>query len=67
MLAPDSLAALLGGPDPAPPQAGVRGGAPPNAYDQNNPLPPPWYPQPAPTPVVQPPTPPLAAEAGGQP
>ena len=67
MLAPDSLAALLGGPDPAPPQAGVRGGAPPNAYDQNNPLPPPWYPQPAPTPVLQPPTPPLAAEGGGQP
>lgn len=65
MLMPESLAALLGGPDPAPPQAGVRGGAPPNAYDQNNPLPPPWYPQPLPTP--QSPTPPLAAEVGGQP
>ncbi len=45
MLTPDSLAALLGGPDPvsyAP--GGPRGGAPSNSYDQNNPLPPPWYP-----------------------
>jgi len=51
MLTPDSLAALLGGPDPGPPPpAGPRGGAPPNAYDQTNPLPPPWYPQPLPTP-----------------
>ncbi|WP_319436122.1 virulence factor Mce family protein [Mycobacterium sp. RTGN5] len=45
MLTPDSLAALMGGPDPvsyAP--GGPRGGAPSNSYDQNNPLPPPWYP-----------------------
>jgi phospholipid/cholesterol/gamma-HCH transport system substrate-binding protein len=66
MLTPDSLAALLGGPDPGPPPpAGPRGGAPPNAYDQNNPLPPPWYPQPLPTPTVPVPAdpPPLPAEA----
>ncbi|BBZ35953.1 virulence factor Mce family protein [Mycolicibacterium confluentis] len=51
MLTPDSLAALMGGPDPSSiPPAGPRGGAPPNAYDQNNPLPPPWYPQPGPQP-----------------
>lgn len=68
MLTPESLGALLGGPDPAPPPAGVRGGAPPNAYDQTNPLPPPWYPQPPPTPApLQPTAPPLAAEVGGQP
>lgn len=45
MLTPDSLAALMGGPDPtsyAP--GGPRGGAPMNSYDQLNPLPPPWYP-----------------------
>jgi len=66
MLTPDSLAALLGGPDPGPPPpAGPRGGAPPNAYDQNNPLPPPWYPQPLPTPTAPVPAgpPPLPAEA----
>jgi len=45
MLTPDSLAALLGGPDPVNyPPGGPRGGAPSNSYDQNNPLPPPWYP-----------------------
>ncbi|WP_197383288.1 virulence factor Mce family protein [Mycolicibacterium mengxianglii] len=55
MLTPDSLAALMGGPDPATiPPAGPRGGAPPNAYDQNNPLPPPWYPQPPPPPAPAP-------------
>ena len=55
MLTPDSLAALLGGPDPATvPPAGPRGGAVPNAYDQNNPLPPPWYPQPGPPPPPAP-------------
>lgn len=44
MLTPDSLAALMGGPDPVSSPSGLRGGAPPNSYDQNNPLPPPWYP-----------------------
>lgn len=56
MLTPDSLAALLGGPDPvnppAPPAFGTtRNGnlpGPPNAFDERNPLPPPWYPQPGP-------------------
>ena len=56
MLTPDSLAALMGGPDPVSmPQAGPRGGAPPNSYDgfgnQNNPLPPPWYPGAPPPPA----------------
>ena len=63
MLTPDSLAALMGGPDQSyVPPAGPRGGAPPNSYDgfgnQNNPLPPPWYPgappNPAPAPDVIP-------------
>jgi phospholipid/cholesterol/gamma-HCH transport system substrate-binding protein len=30
---------------------------PPNAYDENNPLPPPWYPQPLPSPTAAPPAP----------
>jgi len=47
MLTPDSLAELMGGPDIASiPPAGPPGGAPPNSYNQTNPLPPPWYPQP---------------------
>ncbi len=55
MLTPDSLASLLGGPDPTSiPPSGPRGGAPPNSYDQNNPLPPPWYPQPGPEPGPDP-------------
>ena len=54
MLTPDSLAALMGGPDPVPPAGGPRGGAPPNSYDQSNPLPPPWYPQPGPDPAPAP-------------
>lgn len=62
MLTPDSLAALLGGPDPAPraapPAFGVQPNGklpgPPNAYDNQNPLPPPWYPQPAPPPAPAP-------------
>ncbi|GAA2549079.1 virulence factor Mce family protein [Mycolicibacterium diernhoferi] len=62
MLTPDSLAALLGGPDivppPAPPAFGVPPGGnlpgPPNAYSQTNPLPPPWYPQPGPPPAPAP-------------
>lgn len=69
MLTPDSLAALMGGPDPvsyAP--GGPRGGAPSNSYDQNNPLPPPWYPgappPPAPGPDVVPGPLPAAQQIG---
>ena len=51
MLTPDSLAALMGGPDPVSSPSGLRGGAPPNSYDQNNPLPPPWYPGAPPPPA----------------
>ena len=59
MLTPDSLAALMGGPDPVSyPAGGPRGGAPPNSYDgfgnQNNPLPPPWYPGAPPPPAPGP-------------
>ena len=67
MLTPDSLGELMGGPDVAPPPAGSNMAGPPNAYDQNNPLPPPWYPQPLPSPAPAPAGPPgqspLAAEA----
>ncbi len=56
-LTPECLAELLGGPDcvipGAPPAFGVNNGrlpGPPNAYDETNPLPPPWYPQPGPPP-----------------
>ena len=48
MLTPESLAELMGGPDIAPPPRGTNLPGPPNAYDERNPLPPPWYPQPAP-------------------
>ncbi|KUI01829.1 virulence factor Mce family protein [Mycobacterium sp. IS-3022] len=88
MLTPESLAELMGGPDiappVAPPAAGVPSGGnlpgPPNAYDERNPLPPPWYPQPGPPPLpapgvhaadplgviapAAPAAPPLPAEAG---
>lgn len=47
MLTPESLAELMGGPDAPPPPPGVNMPGPPNAYDESNPLPPPWYPQPA--------------------
>jgi phospholipid/cholesterol/gamma-HCH transport system substrate-binding protein len=58
MLTPESLAELMGGPDIVPPAAPPAFGAPPggnlpgppNAYDERNPLPPPWYPQPGPPP-----------------
>ena len=56
MLTPASLAELMGGPDVVSiPPAGPRGGAPSNSYDQNNPLPPPWYPgaPPPPAPGVE--------------
>ena len=69
MLTPDSLAALMGGPDPSSyPPGGPRGGAPSNSYDQLNPLPPPWYPPapppPAPAPGVIPGLPPAAELIG---
>ncbi|MEU0497048.1 virulence factor Mce family protein [Mycobacterium sp. NPDC006124] len=62
MLTPDSLAALLGGPDaeiPVPPATlgAPYGGnlpGPANSYDETNPLPPPWYPQPGPPPAPAP-------------
>lgn len=69
MLTPDSLASLMGGPDPAGyPAAGPRGGAPSNSYDQHNPLPPPWYPpappNPAPAPDVVPGPLPVSQQIG---
>jgi phospholipid/cholesterol/gamma-HCH transport system substrate-binding protein len=62
MLTPDCLAELMGGPDCAIPGAPAAFGVPPdghlpgpsNAYDENNPLPPPWYPQPGPPPPPAP-------------
>ncbi len=62
LLTPESLAELMGGPDvlapPAPPAFGVPPGGnlpgSPNAYDERNPLPPPWYPQPGPAPQAAP-------------
>jgi len=69
MLTADSLASLMGGPDPsAYPAAGPRGGAPSNSYDQKNPLPPPWYPPappaPAPAPEVNPGPLPVSQQIG---
>ena len=69
MLTADSLASLMGGPDPTSyPAAGPRGGAPSNSYDQNNPLPPPWYPgappPPAPGPDVTPGPLPVSQQIG---
>lgn len=69
MLTPDSLASLMGGPDPTSyPAAGPRGGAPSNSYDQHNPLPPPWYPpappNPAPGPGVVPGPLPVSQQIG---
>jgi phospholipid/cholesterol/gamma-HCH transport system substrate-binding protein len=51
MLTAESLAELMGGPDIAPPPPGTNLPGPPNAYDETNPLPPPWYPQPHPQPA----------------
>ena len=62
LLTPDSLAELMGGPNIAPPPPGRNMVGPPNAYNENNPLPPPWYPQPLPSPTAAPPAePPLGA------
>ncbi|KUI32836.1 mammalian cell entry protein [Mycobacterium sp. IS-1496] len=73
MLTPESLAALLGGPDApipgAPPAFGTtRDGnlpGPPNAFDERNPLPPPWYPQPGPPPAPAPGV--IPGDPGGSP
>lgn len=46
LLTPQSVSALLGGPDVPPPAIGPNQAGPPNAYDEHSPLPPPWYPQP---------------------
>jgi phospholipid/cholesterol/gamma-HCH transport system substrate-binding protein len=46
MLTPESLAELMGGPDNAPPRPGNSLPGPPNAYDESNPPPPPWFSQP---------------------
>ena len=54
MLTPESLAELMGGPNIVPPQPGQTMAGPINAYDEVNPLPPPWYPQPGPPPVPAP-------------
>lgn len=62
MMTPECLAELLGGPNcvipGAPPAFGTtRNGnlpGPPNAFDERNPLPPPWYPQPGPPPPPAP-------------
>lgn len=55
MMFPECLSELMGGPDcvipPAPPTfGGPHQAGPPNAYTENTPLPPPWYPQPGPVP-----------------
>ena len=70
MLTPESLSELMGGPDivvpPAPPHFGPEPlPGPPNAYDENNPLPPPWYPQPGPPPGPAPGV--IAGDPGGSP
>src|SRR6202046_2699735 len=67
LLTAASLAELLGGPDIPPPPPARNMTGPPNAYDENNPLPPPWYPQPLPSPAPPPPPdlPLGAAEAPG--
>jgi phospholipid/cholesterol/gamma-HCH transport system substrate-binding protein len=62
MLTPESLTELLGGPDApqpaAPPAFGVPPGGqlpgPPDSYNENSPLPPPWYVQPGPPPPAAP-------------
>jgi phospholipid/cholesterol/gamma-HCH transport system substrate-binding protein len=73
MMTPECLAELMGGPDcpipGAPPAFGAPPGGnlpgPPNAYDERNPLPPPWYVQPGPPP---PPAPGVApGDPGGSP
>jgi phospholipid/cholesterol/gamma-HCH transport system substrate-binding protein len=52
LLTPQSLSELMGGPDAVTPARGQNLPGPPNAYDETNPLPPPWYPQPAQAPMA---------------
>lgn len=54
LLTPQSLTELMGGPDATPPLTGQNLSGPPNAYSENSPLPPPWYPQPGPPPAPAP-------------
>jgi phospholipid/cholesterol/gamma-HCH transport system substrate-binding protein len=70
MLLPESLAELMGGPDapipPAPPTfGGPHQAGPPDAYTENSPLPPPWYPQPGPPPGPAPGV--IPGDPGGSP
>jgi phospholipid/cholesterol/gamma-HCH transport system substrate-binding protein len=70
MLTPESLSELMGGPDapipPAPPTfGGPHQAGPPNAYSENTPLPPPWYPQPGPPPGPAPGV--IPGDPGGSP
>jgi len=73
MLTPESLAELMGGPDApipmAPPAFGAPPGGnlpgPPDSYSENNPLPPPWYPQPGPPPGPAPGV--IPGDPGGSP
>jgi phospholipid/cholesterol/gamma-HCH transport system substrate-binding protein len=73
MMTPECLAELMGGPDcavpGAPPAFGVPPGGnlpgPPNAYDERNPLPPPWYVQPGPPPPPAPGV--IPGDPGGSP
>lgn len=75
VLAPRSLTELMGGPDAPAPAAGQNMAGPPDAYNENSPLPPPWYPQPGPPPAPGPdvipgpvpPTPTPAAPPGAAP
>jgi phospholipid/cholesterol/gamma-HCH transport system substrate-binding protein len=70
MMFPECLAELMGGPDCViPPAPATFGGphqaGPPNAYSENTPLPPPWYPQPGPPPGPAPGV--IAGDPGGSP
>src|SRR5882757_8488497 len=70
MLTPESLAELMGGPDApipgAPPTfGGPHQAGPPDAYSENTPLPPPWYPQPGPPPGPAPGV--IPGDPGGSP
>jgi phospholipid/cholesterol/gamma-HCH transport system substrate-binding protein len=73
MLTPECLAELMGGPDCVIPGAPATFGAPPggnlpgppDSYNENNPLPPPWYPQPGPPPPAAPGV--IPGDPGGSP
>jgi phospholipid/cholesterol/gamma-HCH transport system substrate-binding protein len=70
MMFPECLAELMGGPDCAYPDApptfgGPHQAGPPDAYTENTPLPPPWYPQPGPPPGPAPGV--IPGDPGGSP